>query len=168
LSLDGTRWVPCSGNFFLPVRVLSRVFRGKFLASLGKAFAHRELSFHGSLQPLAQRAAFSGLLAEARRTEWVVYAQPPFGGPDQVLKYLARYTYRVAISNRRLLSLEDGIVRFRYRDYAHGRRMRTLSLHVLEFTRRFLMHVLPKGFVRIRRYGLLAPSEPCHVVRRMS
>jgi hypothetical protein len=159
LSLDGTRWVPCSGNFFLPVRVLSRVFRGKFLASLGKAFAHGELSFHGSLQPLAQRAAFSGLLAEARRTEWVVYAQPPFGGPDQVLKYLARYTYRVAISNRRLLSLEDGIVRFRYRDYAHGRRMRTLSLHVLEFTRRFLMHVLPKGFVRIRRYGLLANAQ---------
>jgi hypothetical protein len=159
LSLDGSRWVGCSDNFFLPVRVLSRVFRGKFLASLDKAFVNGELSFHGSLQPLAQRATFRGLLAEARRTEWVVYAKPPFGGSEQVLKYLARYTHRVAVSNRRLVSLDDEIVRFQYKDYARGHRIRTLNLHVLEFTRRFLMHVLPRGFVRIRRYGLLANAQ---------
>jgi len=159
LSLDGTRWVPCSHKFFLPVRVLSRVFRGKFLALLDQAFAAGELSFHGSLQPLAHGARFKRLLIEARRTEWVVYAKPPFGGPDQVLKYLARYTHRVAISNRRLISLEDGIVRFRYKDYARGHQVRTLSLDAVEFTRRFLLHVLPKGFVRIRRYGLLANAH---------
>jgi hypothetical protein len=159
LSPDGSRWVACPRNFFLPVRVLSRVFRGKFLAMLDTAFANGELSFHGSLQPLAQHAAFTGLLARTRQTEWVVYAKPPFGGPEQVLKYLARYTHRVAISNRRLLSLEDGIVHFQYKDYARGDRMRTLRLSVLEFTRRFLMHVLPTGFVRIRRYGLLANAR---------
>jgi hypothetical protein len=159
LSLDGGGWVPCRRRFFLPVRVLSRVFRGKFLEFLGEAFAHDELSFHGSLKPLSHETRFRTLLTEARRTEWVVYAKPPFGGPEQVLKYLARYTHRVAISNRRLLSLHDEVVSFSYKDYARGHQHRTLRLQALEFTRRFLMHVLPRGFVRIRRYGLLANAQ---------
>lgn len=159
LSPDGTRWIPCPRRFFLPVRVLSRLFRGKFLALLTKAFDDDRLSFHGSMEPLAHRPAFQGLLAQARKTEWVVYAKPPFGGPEQVLKYLARYTHRVAISNRRLLSLENGSVRFRYKDYARGQESRILHLDAREFTRRFLLHVLPRGFVRIRRYGLLANAR---------
>jgi len=159
LSLDGTRWVACRPRFFLPVRVLSRVFRGKLLALLAKAFQCGKLSFHGSLQPLAHETAFNRLLAEARGKEWVVYAKPPFGGPEQVLKYLARYTHKVAVSNRRLLSFEDGVVRLRYKDYARENAIRTLHLGALEFIRRFLLHVLPKGFVRIRRYGLLANAQ---------
>ncbi len=159
LSLDGTRWVACPPKFFLPVCVLSRVFRGKLLALLAKAFQGGKLAFHGSLEPLAHETAFHRLLAEARSTDWVVYAKPPFGGPEQVLKYLARYTHKVAISNRRLLSFEDGVVRLRYKDYARGNAIRTLRLGALEFTRRFLLHVLPKGFVRIRRYGLLANAQ---------
>jgi hypothetical protein len=159
LSLDGIRWVPCSHKFFLPVRVLSRVFRGKLLSFMDHAFAAGDLSFHGSLEALADARRFGRLLTDARRTEWVVYAKPPFGGPDQVLKYLARYTHRVAISNRRLISLKDGIVRFHYKDYARGHQVRVLRLEAVEFTRRFLLHVLPRGFVRIRRYGLLANAR---------
>ena len=159
LSLDGGGWVPCRRRFFLPVRVLSRVFRGKFLEFLSEAFVHGELSFHGSLQPLSHEARFRRLLTEARSTEWVVYAKPPFGGPVSVLTYLARYTHRVAISNGRLLSLAGEVVSFSYKDYARGHQLRTLRLPVLEFTRRFLMHVLPRGFVRIRRYGLLANAQ---------
>lgn len=159
LSPDGSRWVACRPNFFLPVRVLSRLFRGKLLALLQGAFDDGRLSFHGSLEALAHPPAFARLLARARRTEWVVYAKPPFGGPEQVLKYLARYTHRVALSNRRLLSLEGGVVAFRYKDYARGRRVRTLRLDAPEFIRRFLFHVLPKRFVRIRRYGLLANAH---------
>jgi hypothetical protein len=159
LSLDGTHWVACPPKFFLPVRVLSRVFRGKLLALLAKAYKDGKLSFHGSLEPLAHETAFNRLLAKARSTEWVVYAKPPFGGPEQVLKYLARYTHKVAISNRRLVSFEEGVVRFRYKDYARGNGIRILRLSALEFTRRFLLHALPKGFVRIRRYGLLANAQ---------
>lgn len=159
LSLDGSRWIHCRPNFFLPVRVLSRRFRGKLLALLQEAFDDGRLSFHGKMRAFADLPAFRRLMAQARSTEWVVYAKPPFGGPDQVLRYLARYTHRIAISNRRLLSLEDGTVAFRYKDYAHGRRLRTLRLDAVEFIRRFLLHVLPKGFVRIRRYGLLANSQ---------
>jgi len=159
LAPDGSRWVSSSPHFFLPVRVLSRLFRGKFLALLLQAFDDGRLCFHGSIQPLADRPAFLRLVSEARRTEWVVYAKAPFGGPATVLKYLARYTHRVAISNHRLQSMEDGWVSFRYKDYARGRRPRTMRLEATEFIRRFLLHALPKGFVRIRRYGLLANAQ---------
>ena len=148
LSPDGTRWVASSTNFFLPVRVLSRVFRGKFLAGLRAAFTRGELRFAAD--------QFEQVLSVAAGTDWVVYAKPPFGGPEQVLKYLARYTHRVAISNARLLDLEDGMVRFRYKDYAHGNRRRTMTLSAPEFVRRLLLHVLPTGFMRIRYHGLLA------------
>jgi hypothetical protein len=148
LSLDGTHWVASPRNFFLPVRVLSRVFRGKFLAGLRAALAKGELRF------AADR--FERLVSAAVRTDWVVYAKPPFGGPEQVLKYLARYTHRVAISNARVLDFEDGMVRFRYKDYAHGNRKRVMTLTALEFVRRLLLHVLPTGFVRIRHYGILS------------
>jgi len=159
LSPDGSRWVSSSPHFFLPVRVLSRLFRGKFLALLLQAFNHGRLRFHGYIEPLAKRPPFLGLISEARSTEWVVYAKRPFGGPATVLKYLARYTHRVAISNHRLQSMEDGAVAFRYKDYARGRRPRTMRLEATEFIRRFLLHALPKGFVRIRRYGLLANAQ---------
>jgi hypothetical protein len=156
LSPDGTRWVSSRPNFFLPVRVLSRVFRGKFLAGLRMAFTRGRLRFSGKLAALAEPDQFNRLLSEAVRTDWVVYARPPCGGPEVILKYLARYTHRAAISNHRLLELKDGQVRFRWKDYAGGGRWRTMTLSAIEFVRRFLMHVLPSGFVRIRRYGLLA------------
>jgi Putative transposase/Transposase zinc-binding domain len=155
-SPDGSRWVACPDGFFLPVKVLGRVFRGKFLAGLGAAFGRGELAFHGKLAALADADAFRHRLDAAARTDWVVYAQPPFGGPGQVLKYLARYTHRVAISNHRLLDLEGNRVQFRYKDYARGGKQRTMALEATEFLRRFLQHVLPAGFVRIRAYGLLA------------
>jgi hypothetical protein len=148
LSADGTRWVGSPPNFFLPIRVLSRVFRGKFLAGLRAAFTK------GKLRLAAE--TFEPMLSRAVRTDWVVYAKPPFGGPAQVLKYLARYTHRVAISNSRLLDFEDGQVRIRYKDYAHGNRKRVLTLSALEFVRRFLLHVLPMGLMRIRHYGILS------------
>jgi hypothetical protein len=156
LSTDGPHWVACQPGFFLPVRVLSRVFRGKFLAMLGDAFEQGKLSFHGKLRALADAGAFQRRLAASAETEWVVYAKPPFGGPEQVLKYLARYTHRVAISNRRLVALKDGEVTFHWKDYAHGGGPKTMTLKATEFIRRFLLHVLPSGFVRIRHYGFLA------------
>jgi hypothetical protein len=159
LAPDGSRWVSSSPHFFLPVRVLSRLFRGKFLALLLQAFDDGRLRFHGFIEPLTERSRFLGLVSQARGTEWVVYAKRPFGGPATVLKYLARYTHRVAISNHRLQSMEDGAVVFRYKDYARGRRLRTLRLEATEFIRRFLLHALPKGFVRVRRYGLLANAQ---------
>jgi hypothetical protein len=154
LSPDGRRWVGSRPDFFLPVRVLSRVFRGKFLAGLRAAFAGGRLHLPG--EPQARPKEFERLVSEAVRTDWVVYAKPPFGGPEVVLKYLARYTHRAAISNHRLLELNDGRVRFRWRDYARGGQWRTMTLSAVEFVRRFLMHVLPAGFVRIRHYGLLS------------
>jgi hypothetical protein len=155
LSSDGQRWVPCRPGFFLPVKVLSRRFRTLFLTALQQAFRNGDLKFFSELKPLAERAKFAELLAWARRTEWVVYAKPPFGGPQQVLDYLGRYTHRVAISNNRLLSMEDGTVCFRWKDYRHSNRQKTMAITAEEFMRRFLLHVLPTGFVRIRRYGLL-------------
>jgi hypothetical protein len=148
-------WRPCPPGFFLPVRVLSRLLRGKFLAGLREAFGEGRLELHGKLARDRGRAAFEGLLDEACRTEWVVYAKPPFDGPERVLTYLARYTHRIALSNHRLLHVDDDLVTFRYRDY-RARRARSLTLSLEEFTRRFLLHVLPKGFVRIRYYGFLA------------
>jgi hypothetical protein len=156
LSPDGSRWVPCRPGFFLPVRVLGRLFRGKFLAMLRAAFDGGKLSFHGQLAHLDEPAEFRRTLAATAHTDWVVYAKPPFGGPEQVLKYLARYTHRVAISNSRLISLEGDQVEFLWKDYAHGGKSKTMKLKTVEFIRRFLLHVLPAGFVRIRHYGLLA------------
>jgi hypothetical protein len=155
LSLDGSRWVGSRPDFFLPVRVLSRVFRGKFLAGLRSAQAAGRLHLP-TWHPAGETAEFERLVSAAAATDWVVYAKPPFGGPQQVLKYLARYTHRVAISNRRLLDFEDGVVRFRYKDYAHGNRKRVMELSASEFVRRFLLHVLPGGLVRIRHYGILS------------
>jgi Putative transposase/Transposase zinc-binding domain len=156
LSPDGSRWVACPRGFFLPVKVLSAVFRGKFLALLGNAFDQGELSFHGKLSALADVGAFRCRLAVSAQTDWVVYAKPPWGGPEQVLKYLARYTHRVAISNRRLVALEDGEITFHWKSYADGGGQKTMTLKATEFIRRFLLHVLPAGFVRIRHYGFLA------------
>jgi hypothetical protein len=156
LSPDGSRWIAGRPDFFLPVRVLSRVFRGKFLEGLHAAFDRGNLAFHGRLSELADPGRFHDRLRAAARTQWVVYAKPPFGGPEAVLKYLARYTHRVAISNSRLIELKDGRVRFRSKDYARGGRERTTTLEATEFLRRFLQHVLPSGFVRIRHYGFLA------------
>ena len=156
LSPDRAAWVSCREDFFLPVRVLSRVFRGKFIALLKRAFARGELEFHGSLTSLAEPAAVERLLNQSVKHDWVVYAKRPFGGPNLVLKYLARYTHRVAISNWRLLRLHNGRVSFAWRDYAHGNRQSTMTLTAVEFIRRFLLHVLPSSFVKIRYYGFMA------------
>jgi len=156
IGLDGERWVSCRDGFFLPVRVLSRLFRGKFTAQLQRAWEQQQLAFHGSLRDLDHPQRWKAWLQPLRDKDWVVYAKPPFGGSQQVLKYLARYTHRVAISNHRLVAVEDGKVTFRWKDYAHGNRQRTMSLDAVEFLRRFLLHVLPKGFVRVRYYGFLA------------
>jgi hypothetical protein len=156
LSPDGSRWIACRPGFFLPVRVLSRVFRGKFLAMLGDAFGRGKLRFHGRLEALADAGEFRRRRTASAQAEWVVYAKPPFGGPEQVLKYLACYTHRVAVSNRRLVALEGDEVQFHWKDYAHGGGQKTMTLKATEFIRRFLLHVLPSGFVRIRHYGFLA------------
>jgi hypothetical protein len=153
---DGSRWVSCRPGFFLPVRVLSRLFRGKFLAFFDEAFQRGQLRFHGQLHELAEAKALHKLVDKLRATEWVVYAKPPFGGPEQVLKYLARYTHRVAISNHRLLKMEDDKVFFHYKDYADDHAQKIMSLDAVEFMRRFLQHVVPSGFVRIRHFGFLA------------
>ena len=166
LSLDSARWISGRSDFFLPVRVLSRVFRGKFISGLKDAFEAGALAFHGQLKPLAARAAMERLLDESVGNEWVVYAKPPFGGPEQVLKYLARYTHRVAISSRRLLAMENGKVTFRWKDYAHGNQPSVMTLDATEFIRRFLMHVMPSGFVRIRYYGYMANRRRAENLRR--
>lgn len=156
LSLDRKRWISSSKSFFLPVKVLSRVFRGKFLEKTRRAFANGELCFQGRLTHLQEPRAFERHLRSTYKTPWVVYAKKPFGGPKQVLRYLARYTHRVAISNQRLVSHQRGRVRFRWKDYRRGNRWRVMTLTAFEFIRRFLLHVLPKGFQRIRHYGFLA------------
>jgi len=159
LSPDRTRWIPSRSRFFLPVKVLSRVFRGKFVSFLRNAFRKGKLQFHGQLVELRSKAAFNRLLDEAFRREWVVYTKPPFGGPEHVLRYLARYTHRVAISNHRLVSVANGQVTFRWKDYAHGNQSKEMTLSACEFLRRFFLHVLPKGFVRIRYFGFLANRQ---------
>ena len=157
IALDSSRWVRLKGRrFFLPVRVLRQVFRAKVLDHLRRAFLRGQLSFHGRLQHLAPERNFRRLLASTKRKPWVVHPQPPFGGPEVALKYLARYTHRVAISDRRLLSVQDDQVRFSYKDYAHRGQPREMTLDAVEFLRRFLLHVLPQGFMRIRYYGFLA------------
>ncbi len=156
ISPEGDRWVSCRPGFFLPVRPLGQLFRGKFLAMLQRGYKQGHLNFHGQQQHLADPQAFRALMQACRQKEWVVYAKPPFGGPQQVLKYLARYTHRVAISNARLVKVQDDQVFFRWKDYAHGNQQKVMALQAVEFIRRFLLHVVPSGFVRIRHYGLQA------------
>jgi len=156
VSPDGERWIACRPGFFLPVRVLSRLFRRLFLQHLQQAFDDHRLHFFNSLAALQDPAAFAKHLAPAKHAEWVVYAKAPLGGPEQVLQYLGRYTHRVAISNNRLVDFADGQVTFEWKDYRHDSRKKLMQLDAQEFIRRFLLHVLPPGFQRIRHYGLLA------------
>lgn len=162
LAPDG-RWIPAKRGFLFPVRALSVVFRAKYLEALQQAFEAEQIDFAGETTALAEPSAFRAFLAKLRVKDWVVYAKPPFGGPEQVLAYLGRYTHRIAISNERLLGCENGEVRFHYRDYAHGNKTKVMRLPVEEFIRRFLLHVLPKGFMRIRHYGLLANRRTEHL-----
>lgn len=156
LSQDGQQWVAGREDYFLPVQVLRHLFRGKFLARLKAAYQAGQLMLAGSVDSLRDPAEFRQLLGTLYRQPWVVYAKPPFGGAEQVYRYLGRYTHRVAISNSRLVALTADRVTFRYKDYADGARQKQMTLDADEFLRRFLLHVLPKGFVRIRHYGLLA------------
>jgi Putative transposase/Transposase zinc-binding domain len=156
LALDGSRWIDSSRRFFLPVEALSKVFRGKFCEQLRELFKQDRLQFHNSLQQLASPGAFNYFLWQLGQKDWVVYAKPPFGGAEHVLNYLARYTHRVAISNHRLVAFENDRVSFRWRDYAHGGKNRVMTVSADEFLRRFLLHVLPKGLVRIRHFGFFA------------
>ncbi len=156
LSASGDRWVPCRSGFFVPVRVLSRLFRGKLLSELKRLHHKGKLCFGGQVQHLSDPEAFHGYLDPLYSKKWVVYAKPPFGGPTRVLKYLGRYTHRVAISNSRLVAMDEHSVSFSWRHYAHGNRHRLMRLAAGEFLRRFLLHLLPKGLKRIRAYGLLA------------
>ena len=156
ISADGESWLACRPGFFLPVRVLSRLFRRLFLTQLQAAFDAGQLHFFNSLAPLQTAEAFARYLAPVRKVQWVVYAKPPFGGPQQVLDYLGRYTHRVAISNNRLVGFDGDKVQFRWKDYRHGSRQKVMGVEAPEFIRRFLLHVLPSGLQRIRHYGLLA------------
>jgi predicted Zn-ribbon and HTH transcriptional regulator len=168
LSVDRSRWVSCRPNFFLPVRVLSRLFRRLFLEQLVAAHEAGRLQFFGQHAALADTAAFAAFLASLRRAEWVVYSKKPFGGPEAVLAYLSRYTHRVAISNRRLIAVEETGVTFKYKDYRieGPHRYKTMTLATGEFIRRFLIHVLPKGFHRIRHYGLFANGNRAENIAR--
>ena len=159
LAPDHTHWISSRPSFFLPVKVLSRVFRGKFVAALKSAFHQGKIEFYGNLAPLREPYIFAAWLRLLFRHDWVVYSKPPFGGPQHALRYLGAYTHRVAISNRRLVALEQGNVTFRWRDSAHGNKQRLMSLPVDEFLRRFLLHLLPRGFMRIRNFGFLANRQ---------
>lgn len=162
-SPDHNQWVRPRYTFFLPVKVLSRVFRGKFVAGLRRAYRQKKLCFHGPIGALEDPKRFASFLRTLFRQDWVVYAKPAFGGPTQVLRYLGRYTHRVAISNHRLLAFDGEHVVFRWKDYARGNKHRKMRLNAVEFLRRFVQHVLPRGFVRIRQYGFLA--NRCRTVR---
>ncbi len=158
-SIDGSQWITPKKRrkpFFLPVKVLSKMFRGKLIHHLRKAHAKGDLQFHGEISHLSEVSAFEDLLDASVRRRWVVYAKKPFGGPQQVLKYLARYTHRVAISNSRIVSVDEREVSFRWKNYAAGSRSEIMTLDSMEFLRRFLLHSLPKGFQRIRQYGFLS------------
>jgi hypothetical protein len=156
LSPGGTRWISCRPGFFLPVRVLSRLFRRLFLEYLEAAFDSSKLQFFGSIEKLGDAHQFRSYVAPLKKIEWVVYAKPPFAGPQKVIDYVGRYTHRVAISNNRLLDMEQDRVRFQWKDYRHNDRQKTMTLSAEEFIRRFLIHVLPEGFQRIRYYGFLS------------
>ena len=159
LSLDGVRWIACKPGFFLPVKPLARLFRRLFLEGLEAAFKSGALRFFNDLAPLAESRAFAQRLRSLRQTDWIVYVKPPFGGPEQVLAYLARYTHRAAIANSRLVAVTDEEVAFSYKDYRRNGRQRIMRLAPDEFIRRFLLHVLPDGFHRIRHYGFLARGD---------
>ena len=168
ISLDGERWIACRPGFFLPVRVLSRLFRRLVLEKLDAAHCAGQLQFFGKHTALTNAQAFAAYLAPLRNSEWVVYSKPPFTGPAQVLRYLARYTHRVAISNRRLVALNDNGVTFKWKDYRRDgpERYGAMTLDTHEFIRRFLLHVLPQGFHRIRYYGLLtSPTRANNIAR---
>jgi hypothetical protein len=156
LSPDGKKWIPCKGDFFLPLKVLSRLFRGKFLAYLKEAYEKGKLVFPGKIAPLKEKAPFNRLLKDLYAREWVVYCKPPFGSAEMVMDYLGRYTHRVAISNERLVNVEGGRVTIRYRDRNDKDTMKLMTLDASEFIRRFLLHILPDGFVKIRHYGILS------------
>jgi hypothetical protein len=156
LALDHSRWIQSQERFFLPVDVLGEVFRGKFVSGLRKLHAEHKLGFHGTLAALPNPKAFAAWLRPLFRSHWVVYSKRPFGGAQHALRYLGQYTHRVAISNHRLVALADGSVTFRWRDSAHKNKKRLMTLGVDEFLRRFFLHVLPPGFVRIRHFGFLA------------
>lgn len=164
LSVDGQRWISARRRFLLPVRLLSRRFRRLFLEALEKAYAQGQLQFFGELEPLRDPQAFADYLAPLRKKEWVVYAKPPFGGPQHVIDYLGRYTHRVAISNHRLLSMEDGRVSFAWKDYRDAGKDKVMTVAAEEFIRLFLQHALPTGFQRIRYYGFLAN---CHRAEKL-
>jgi hypothetical protein len=159
LSLDHSRWIRSRSRFFLSIHVLRLVFRGKFVAGLKSAFQRGQLHLSGDLAALAQPKVFASWIRPLFRKDWVVYSKPPFGGPEYVLQYLGRYTHRVAISNHRLVSFADGQVTFRWRDSAHQNEQKLMTLSLDEFLRRFLLHLLPKGFVRIRSFGFLANRQ---------
>lgn len=156
LSSDGKAWVPASSTYFLPVKVLGKLFRGKFLHALKTAYQEGKLKFPGSTSHLKKNSSWQELMDNLYCKDWVVYSKPPFGGPEHVFRYLGRYTHRVAIGNHRLIRLHHGRIQFRYKDYAKGKKKGFLILKAIEFIRRFLLHVLPKGFVRIRHFGLIA------------
>jgi hypothetical protein len=156
LSQDGTQWIRSRENFFIPVQVLSKVFRGKFLESLKKSYRTGKLKCVGKIEPLQKKQTFQKLLNQLYAKGWVVYAKQPFGGPEQVLAYLGRYTHRVAISNHRLVSMNDGKVAFRWRDYRDENKEKVMTLDACEFIRRFLLHVLPDGVCKIRYYGFMS------------
>jgi hypothetical protein len=156
LAVDGSGWVACRPEFFLPVRVLSQVFRDRFLHHMKRAFQEGQLQFFNDLAPLAAPEAFKAVVEKAAAIDWVVYAKRPFAGPEQVLKYLSRYTYRVAIANSRLVAMEDDQISFQWKDYRADGTAKVMTVRVHDFIRRFLLHVLPQGFHRIRQYGFLA------------
>lgn len=162
LSSDGSRWVRPRYNFFLPVKALAKLFRGKFLDALRQAFAAGKLRFPGQLKNVSTPQSFAALLRQCCRHPWVVYAKRPWGGPEHVLQYLGAYTHRIAISNHRLIAMTEGRVSFRWRDSAHGNKKRVMALRIEEFLRRFFLHVLPPGFVRIRHFGFLANRQRQH------
>jgi Putative transposase/Transposase zinc-binding domain len=164
LALEGSRWIHPRPGFFLPVRVLSKVFRGKFTQALKNLARRKKLQFHAPLQGLAEPRTFAKFLRQLFRQDWVVYAKPPFGGPEHLLHYLARYTHRVAISNHRLLAFDNDQVTFRWKDYAHHNKKRKMTVSTDEFLRRFLLHLLPRGFTRIRHFGILANRYRARVV----
>jgi hypothetical protein len=164
LAPDRARWRRGRPSFLFPVTALSVVFRAKYLDALHRAFVDGALTFAGGTLPLAEASRFAAFLTQLRATSWVVYAKRPFAGPEQVLQYLGRYTHRIAMSNARLVSLTAGVVRFRWKDYADRGRTKVMALDASEFLRRFLLHVLPRGFVRIRHFGLLANRQRCGAI----
>lgn len=155
LSPDKRKWISCRENYFLPIKILNLAFRAKFLEYLKGAFDIDKLAFRGRIIQLENRSNFGSLISTVRAKEWIVYAKKPFSGPSQVLNYLGKYTHRIAISNYRILKLEDGVVSFSYKDYGDDSKKKIMKLDVKEFMRRFLLHVLPRGYVRIRHYGIL-------------